>query len=54
METKQKTISHIHMAFSVAIACNWDRKHAQTATNLERTAHLGFSSEVVTSRQDMC
>lgn len=54
METKEWTIPYVHTAFSDDVACNRERKHAQTAKNLERTAHLGFSSEVNTSRQDMC
>lgn len=54
METKSRTISQVHTAFSDNVACNRERKHAQTAKNLERTAHLCFSSVVTASQQDIC
>lgn len=54
METKSRTISQVHTAFSDNVACNRERKHAQTAKNLERTAHLCFSSAVTASQQDIC
>lgn len=36
METKSRTISQVHTAFSDNVACNRDRKHAQIANATEK------------------